>query len=207
MFPFYFLFSIPEKKDEGVVILQRTGQFGIRKLVGQELRSLFEQKYPAYTASIQPLIPEEVVRKTLERGIVTKLRFIHFGVYKDIADAYDKHDHREEVGNMQLVVSARRGKSLPLIGRVKDVLSKKRELQSMIELPAFPYETVRVEVNVNGRKRTVDLGNLARARAYYDVDQDVKRGLNGQPVFKSIDTVARDLLAEIFDQLLYGESE
>lgn len=178
MWPFYFLISLPEKKDEGIVILQRMGQFGIRKLVGKELKGLFEKKYPTFTPMINPLMPEEVVKKTLEKGIVTKVRFVRFGVHKDIADAYDKHDHTEEIGSMQLVVSARRGKSLPLLGRVKDVLSKKRQLQNMIELPDFPYETVKVETNVNGRKRTVDLGNLQKVRAYYDVDHDVKRGPN-----------------------------
>lgn len=202
MLPFYFLVRIPENKDEGILILQRTGSFGIRNLVGKELHGLFEGKYPSFTPTINPLMPEEVVKKTLEKGIVTKLRFVRFGVHKDIADAYDAHDHTEEIGNMQWVVTARRGQSLPLMGRVKDVLSKKRELQNMIELPGFPYETVKVELNVNGRKRTVDLGNLKKVRAYYDVDRDVKRGANGQPQFKSIDSVARDLLTEITDQLL-----
>ena len=197
MLPFYFRLWVPAKKDEALLVLQRTGQFGIRKALWQAICKYFEAKHNAFAPSIHPLIPEQVVKQNLERGHVTKIRFVRFGVRSDIADAYDTQDHVEEIGTMQLVVTARRGKTLPLVGRLKDVVSGKRQLQNMIELQDFPYDTVKVELNVNGRTRTVDLGNLGRARAYYDVDKDVKRGANGHPLFDSIDKVAEELLTDI----------
>ena len=45
MLPFYYLMHLPKNNDEGIVILQRFKQFGIRKHLLDDFRDYFTSKY------------------------------------------------------------------------------------------------------------------------------------------------------------------
>ena len=67
-------------------------------------------------------------------------------------------------------------------------------LNELIELPDFDYDTIKVEFQVEGARRTVNLARLDLFRPYYDITEDVELGANGFPAYASIDEIAHDHL-------------
>jgi hypothetical protein len=66
----------------------------------------------------------------------------------------------------------------------------------IIELPDFRYDTIRVEVELQGVRRTFDLGDPME-RMVLDITTQVALGSNGHPTFASIDPIARGFLADV----------
>ena len=52
MLPFYFLFDIPEGTDEGMLIVERAGNIGIRKALGAALVPYIEKNFPGSSFDI-----------------------------------------------------------------------------------------------------------------------------------------------------------
>ena len=197
MLPFYYLFELPEDTNEGIVVLQRFQQFGIRGLFGKALINWFNGEYPAYRLSINPLVPREAWAPFFEDGHVRAVRFIRYDIPADITDAYDEGGHREEEGYMELVLRARRGQSLPLLDRLREAVSGRRDIHQVIEIPDFDYDDVKVEVSLGGSNRTVDLGKLHKTRSFFDITAQIEVGADGHPDFASVSSVARQLVADL----------
>ena len=102
MLPFYFLFDIPEMANEGFLILERQGNIGIRKDIGVAMQGSLEKSHPGYTISFHHLVREDVVDAYLNGGAVSAIRFIRFGLPKDLADIVTR-GHVEEEGSVELV--------------------------------------------------------------------------------------------------------
>ncbi|UFP96024.1 hypothetical protein [Gloeobacter morelensis] len=79
--PFYFLIFAPDKFDEGVVVLQRFENFGIRTILLSNLEKYFRDKVNGYYLRINPLISSKQLDHWLE-GRLTKIRLTKFGLPK-----------------------------------------------------------------------------------------------------------------------------
>lgn len=205
MLPFYFLISMPSGRDEGIVILQRFGQKGIRKIFLDSFNKYYKNLYPNFKIEMWPLVTKKLIDYYMNYGGLKKIRFIKFSMSKDIEDAYDSQDHEEEEGYTELIAHADRGlgKFLHLKGRVKEFLNGKRELKKLIELKehSFEYDNVKLELEVDKTSRTIDLSHIYKLRAYYDITDRVRMSENGHPEFESIDRNARELLKDLSDAI------
>jgi hypothetical protein len=197
MLPFYFLVEIPKDSDHGIILLQRFKQYGMRRILMESLRAHFSVNYPDLKIYVAPLIPGSMVKRYLTEGRITKVRFVSHTITSDIADAYDSGTGRQEGGQLELVLRAKRDGWLPLRGRLRAFLDKKRKLSNFVELEDFKYDDVKIEVELNRNRRTVDLSNLQKIRAYIDVSDQIKIMPNGHPSFESIDYVAKELLNDL----------
>lgn len=102
MLPFYFLFDLPEGSEDGILVLQRTGMFGIRKILTTVIDSWFDAKFPDYRLRLHPLAEPGDLEKYKD-GQVETVRFIGYDVPGDIADALNtankKFDGHVEFGD------------------------------------------------------------------------------------------------------------
>ena len=197
MMPFYFLAYLPAGRDEGVLILQRRSQYGIRTVFLRDFVKYFEGSFPDLKVEINPLIPSQLIDQYLQNGRLTKVRFIRFHIPSDVTDAYDTGGHVEELGRVELSVWAGRNRGLPVVDRVREVLNGRRNINEMIELSSFDYDNVKVEIDLGGSRRTLDLSNVMKLRAHYDISSEVKVGADGHPEFGSVDGIARKLLSSL----------
>ena len=201
MMPFYILANLPAHRDEGVLILQRRSQFGIRTILLNDFIEYFKSSYPTIQVEINPLVPQQLIDQYLENGRLTKVRFVSFSIPSDVTDAYDGLGHVEESGYVEYIVHAGRNRGLPLWGMVRDALSGRRNVSEMIELRDFDYDKVKVEVELAGSRKTIDLSDIMRLRANYDITSEIEVGSNGHPVFSSIDGIAQDLMGSLLATL------
>ena len=206
MLPFYYSLHLPRNSDEGIIILQRFQQYGIKGVFLKDFNNFFSSQCPGYKIEINPLVPERLINQYLNEGRITKIRFVRFGMPTDFADAFNIHNqvHVEQEGNTELVVSAGRNSSLPIVGTIMNFINGRRELRRLVELQNFEYDNIKLQVIINKNPRTIDLSHLSRLRAYYDITDDVQIGENGHPVFDSIHNIAEHLLGDLVETM-YGE--
>ena len=203
MIPYYFLLNVPMGQDEGIIILQRRAQFGIRTVLFSDFRQYFVSRHPDYILSINQLVPQSVIDE-IQSGTIKKVRLIRYEMPDDLADAYEEGGHREHGGTLELSLTASRDNGLPLLGGILDVMSGRRGVTRLVELRDFPYDNAKVEIDLGGRRRTIDLSDTGKLRAYVDVTDDLELANNGHPTFPSVDASANDLLQSLLSQMGVG---
>lgn len=202
MLPFYFYFEMPEGVDDGILILQRTATFGIRKLLYWVLNTAFQNEYPEYKLRFSPLVAASEFER-FQKGKIQKIHFIRKTIPADIADAYDK-GHQEVRGTAELVIRASRGSILPLNNLLlRAIKNHKPDGVFVLDDEGFAYDNVKAEVKVGHATRTINVANPGRIRSYFDVTDTVRMGSGGHPVHDSMEQQAERLAAEL-RTMLYG---
>lgn len=205
LLPFYFLLSVPPAATRGILVLERFRQFGIRAALWKDFLEHFANYREEFVIELEPLIPVDLIEKIRQSEDLKSVRFIRFGIPSDIADALDPdRPVDEEEGVLELVVKARPGAKLPALNRVTGWLRGEGALGEIIELHGLEFDHVKVQVDIGGKQRTIDIGDTSHIRALFDVTGEVERDESGHPRLASIDGVARDLLGDLHIQLGLG---
>ncbi|MEB3120932.1 MAG: hypothetical protein VKL41_06880 [Snowella sp.] len=195
--PFYFLFYLPKDTNEGILILQRTGIYGVRTDIGSFLNKHFSSKYKNFLMEINTLVNQEQIKKLLYKGVIKKLRCVKYSASRDRFDGLDE-GHEEFPLDIEIVLSANR---IPFINKIKEFFDSNCSVKNLIELRDFnfDYDTVKIDLEINGSLRTVDLSYLPRVRNSFDISDKIVRGDDGQPTFQSIHEVSYDYLQDIIE--------
>lgn len=208
MLPFYFLVSLPTDVNEGIVILQRFRQFGIRNMLLGDFLPYFTKAHPNYRVEFNPLTYENLLNEYLDGGQLKAIRLVKFDMPDDIATAFELQDHLEEEAYVELVVRSRKNRSLAVLEKIKEAFRgggrrylEEDEWNRLIEIPDFEYNVIKAELEINGKRKVIDLTNPYRLRSYYDITDDVEIGDNGHPVFRSINGLANELLEKLEESL------
>jgi hypothetical protein len=117
--------DIPEGAEDGLLILQRTSTFGIRKILHWILNITFQDKYPDWRLQFLPLVADSEIDKFI-KGKIQKINFIRKAIPADIADAYDT-GHDEVRGTMELVIRANKGSTLPMHNFISNIFKTKKQ--------------------------------------------------------------------------------
>jgi hypothetical protein len=201
LLPFYFLIVIPPGANEAIAIFQMSGVSGIKGIFEDNFEAYFTNRFPEYHLEINRLIPSQLIDQMLTNCRVTKLRFVRYGIPTDITDLVNL-GHNEDEGIVELQVKAKRGRAFPMVDRIRQVIQGDRNVNRFLELQHFEYNSVKIELEIAGKYRTIDLLHLDNFRAQYNITGDIVVH-GGNPVFESINEVARNLCREIL-LAIYG---
>jgi hypothetical protein len=195
--PFYFLIDIPKGRNEGILILSRIGTYGIKTILSKFMEKHFLTNYSDFSILLKPLVPDQVVKQILFEGRIKKLRFIKYQIPTDVIDGFDE-GHEEISKNLEMSISASR---LPIVGRLKGLFDGSRMVKNLFEIQdyGFDYDTIKVEVEMGGSNRIVNLGNWEKVRNYVNITDRVTLGNNGYPAFPSIESLALELNRSLSD--------
>jgi len=205
LLPFYFLIAVPPGANEAIAIFQMSGVSGIKGIIEDNFERHFTNRFPDYHLEVNRLIPSQLIDQLLTNSRVTKFRFVRYGIPTDITDLVNL-GHDENEGIVELVVKAKRGRSFPLIERIRQVIQGDRNVNRFIELQNFEYNSVKIELESAGKYRTIDLLHLDNFRAQYNITEEIDIQ-GGNPVYNSIDEVARNLCREILLSIYDSETE
>jgi hypothetical protein len=197
LLPFYFLFDLPVGSNTGIILLQRMGMFGIRKMLYRAMTEEFDKQFPDSRLQFHTLVDEEEIKK-FQRGKIESIRFISFNIPSDVTDCFDS-GHTEKIGRAELVIRARRGGFLPLSGRLRKFFAGGQSVPKLIALDEtnFKYQDIKVKSRVGRSSRTMDLGNPNRLRSYYDITDTVEVDKTGHPRFTSIHELAEAMASRL----------
>ena len=195
LLPFYFLVYVPRRPVKGVMILQRFGSFGVSSVVGRMLARDFAPT--PNRIQIDSLVPDALVNHWTGARRARKIRLVSFKLPKHIEDVF-RLGGSEDVYS-ELVITARRGKTIPLTRGLRTLLrSHDPREEGVVELQRkHPHDLVKMEVDVGGKRRTVDVRHPDAIAAYFNVTDRVEIEKNGHPSLASIRKAAYDLLGDI----------
>jgi hypothetical protein len=206
MWPFYFYVEVPEGTDEGFLILQRTGNMGIRSIVAQLLQASFISQYPDFRLHFLPSVESEEAKKH-RKGKIQEVRFIKMRPPTDRADAFD-HGHQEFPVHLELSIRATRGRALDMHEFLTEAFGREqpsgRYALDLDEDHYFEYDDVVAKTKIHGSSRTIRASDPGRFRSYYDVTDKVKFGSGGHPEYDSLHEQALKHIEIIKDQT-YGK--
>lgn len=203
--PFYFLIYLPHNADEGVVILQRFRAVGIREVFLSSFERHFKEMFgierDSFRMEINPLVEARLINEYMKNSTLKKIRMVQFKMHSDIAEAMNLQDHLEEIGTIEISISARPNGALKgLKDKVTEVFKHRANLEGLIEFPKMAYDTVKCEVDIDGARRTIDLASPFEGAASYDISNQVEIE-NGHPVFDSINEVAHKYCSRVYGSL------
>lgn len=202
LYPFYFLTEIVPGYNEAIILMQRFGQLGFRTLFAKGLKEYFENNYPNCTVELKPLVPRQLLNEYIDNGTIKKFRFIRHTLPRDIADRLEDDGVRDEDGYAEYTIGVKRNvNGIPMRERLQDFFNSDRGIREFIELENFEYDTVKVELKLRSKTRTINLGEPDSLRSYIDITETIEMGYNGHPIFESIDNEAKEILADLTEGL------
>lgn len=201
--PFYFQYYIPNNSDEGILLLQKFGHFGITGVIRNAVARRFDRSYTTHFIEINSLIPEEVIDEFLAGGRLAELRLIRYTLPTDIANALGRA-HEEEECQVELSIKAKRDISLRIRDRAHEALHGRRRVSEIVEVAGFEYSDAKLVIEIGGQQRTLNLADLSKLRPTYNISDEIELGEDGHPTFESLCEAGDNLIGQLSRAIALG---
>ena len=194
--PLYFNFQFKAGQNEAILILQRFGIFGVKTTLYDDLSMYINGIDPNLRLEINPLVSDSQIEE-LMGGSIKKIRYLKFSVPDDIANDIEEIDNLEDNAEMEMVIKAKRNKFLGTPNWMKDVFSGKAATSDIIEINGIEYDNIKVEIDLDGKKKTLNVSDIRKMRMNFDITDNITFGADGHPTFDSIREEGEDLLPDL----------
>lgn len=201
MRPFHFAFymhrsKIPAQRTRGLLVLSRFNTLGIRGIAISHLQQYFKSRFPGFALEVSRVVPKVVLESILANGSLKTIRLVRKTIPQDVADILSKDD-LDRVQDLELVIRSKRQSKFSDIDWIFKVLNGKAKISDVVTIPSFPHDGIKLEVQMDGVTRTLDLGNTGKLSSNIELDA-VQVGVDGHPVSKSwlseVDSIAADIV-------------
>ena len=184
MLPFNFSFYLPRntspgQRKRGLMLLGRFNTLGIRHLTIPHLQVYFRDRFPGFTLGVERVVPRVVMETLLNQGTLRTIRLIKKSIPKDIASIFTESD-QDKIGDVELVIHAKRRSPFSDINWLLEAVGNRTSATQIVTLPSFKQDNVKLEILVDGRVRTVDIGNPGKLSSNIEI-ADVSPDVNGHP--------------------------
>lgn len=205
MWRFLFYFKIPKGTDEGILIVQRRGNYGIRSILHQVLSEKFTKKFADMRLHIEALILKKDFER-LMKGRVTRVRYTQYRLSSDLADSA-AGGHEESAGTITLTFKARRGRYFDLSSQLQKVMGGAAAKDVFaLEDNDFEFDRVNVSLEQKGRNpRQVNLTDLKSIRSYRDITDKLDGRGKSPNDLEALKEIAAEFLREV-EKELYGKA-
>jgi len=199
--PFFFLVCFPTLKDEGLIILEREGQYGIKFIFTYLFHTFIEANFPKHVVRISNFIDDNIVKNFIQKGDYNSISLTRNSLPEDIADRYGLGKFETDDFIIELTIKAK-GKKHILGSAKKKVLELFKsspkgffQSESFTELGFDENASVKVNATYNSSKRTIDLSKTMKFKPYYNINVELNE--SGHSDFKSIEQEAKDLIKDL----------
>lgn len=188
--PMYFKFnaSLPDE-TKCLAMLQTFNKTGVKSIIDKRLKQEFLKNYSDFTLHFNRVLTKEMAKQLFDDSPIKRLRFVQRKVPKDLADKINAGPQHHE-GEIELVLKAKGENPFGLRSKVEEFLSGDRKLTEIIEFGDIDYEAVKVELDVDGRTRTLSLSRLDGLNATFDISEAVECDADKHPKLDSIRALA-----------------
>ena len=203
--PFYFLIKVPSKGDCGIIMLQRTGMFGVSQIFQEVFVSFFEEANPDYRIFTKQFMSKEVAVDLVTKGFIKEIKLSRYTTSSDASHLLKESDASESVEEIEVRLISKRGKSFPL--NMNDTAARFMKNSSTEFFDLTPFSslgytkdntTITVKVKEGKKTHTIDLSDTGEVKPYYYIDDMVEKNEKTQlPLFHSIDKIAKEILSDL----------
>lgn len=197
--PFYLFFFIPKDTDnlvvqKGIMIFQNVGPYGIKTVTTTYMQEFFSSTF-GVTIRCATISPNLFIEKVIKQDNIQKLVMVKNMKSADAADncylGYGKEVR--EIGNLRF--------SEPMWSKIMEKIQWVAGNKSRIfEFEDQKYDTLKLDVDIGGRTRRIDLHNLDRL-SIIEAIPDSLQGADGHPILTDLipyfQSVANEYLSEM----------
>jgi hypothetical protein len=198
--PFYFLIHAPKGQDTGLMILQRIGGFGINGILTRHICDFFSEDYADFICEFSPFLSKSLANELIAKNSIKELKLRRYGLPKDIIDKLQLTGHGEEILSVEIKIVAKKNNVLPFGKNVRRFVKNPNtaffDIPELKKLGFDGNNKCSIKVRDGKNVRTVDLKESLQLRPYYDIDKKVDKK-RGNPVFKSIDALSKELIIDL----------
>lgn len=127
-------------------------------------------------------------------------RFIQRQASSDVCDALEQIDKEGQAAEVEYIVKAKRNGFFGKLDALKKEFTKPvPNFKSIVEIPNFDYDTIKVDMEIAGKRRCIDLGNVLKINGTIDITDDVTLDQTGHPRKDSFVSLARGLASTLFE--------
>lgn len=177
LIPFFFAMDFEPGQDAAILLTEQFGPYSPKGILLERLRSFVQTQMGGHKLVTEVIVSEDIVRQVLSKH-VKALRFHYERVPPDLADSIDKDKdhHIERDGIMEVVIKAKRG-MFPEWGF--DFLHNVR--RTGLTILDEPSTELKVDMVVDGKTKTVTMGDLDKFNTSFVVDSIEEVQQNGHP--------------------------
>ncbi len=206
--PFYFVLYLPADKTSGILILQRTGNVGIRTRLVDDLNEYIRSKGMAFSLDANPMALTEMYDAMLEKGRMTEVRLIQHiqptALDSRLEQAYEaevqngkQRKPRERYAEIAISVQPRNKWWFKMTDQWRKWIRGEEVISDLVVVAGFVPEHVEVELTYQGRTKVIRVGRQKDSRAWEDISDRVQKADDGHPDYASIGLIAREYLVQM----------
>ena len=195
LIPFFVRLAPTPKPDRAILLCQKFRTFGIKTHIHEALGPTILKIDPMWSLRIEKIVPMALITKFLSEGEVKTVRFISHDAPSDVADDLKQLTPDKDAACVEVVVRAKRGKSFG--SGLLDLIKQKKPVTGLLTLPQMDYDTLKVDIEIGGKRKTLDLTNMHKIGGVVDVTDELKFDNNGHPTLTSLLASSRDLIVEL----------
>lgn len=206
MIPHYFLAYLPPNVNQGIIILQKNSGRGVQTALFRDFERQIKDYNPKGKVNFYPMLPRDFIDELTKKGRFTKIRFIRYNQLVDVTDAYRQErlgKAKSVEGTTEFTYQPERNRNFSEMLRnlTIEAIKDSSKMGNMAEAIGYECDNVKVEVELGGRKKTINLNRLESLKADIDITETIQTNKDGHPEFFSIDAIAIDFLESILTDL------
>ncbi|WP_159523871.1 hypothetical protein [Sunxiuqinia indica] len=196
--PFFFLICIPEIKKDGLIILEREGQYGIKSIFTHVFKRYIDQNFEGHNIDYTNFIDHQIVNNYINNGVYNTITLTRNSLPEDVAERYGLEKFETEDFSVELRIRAKGKRTISgkARKRIQEMFeSNPRGFFSSEEFEKLGFdENAKVKVNSTYKNspRTIDLSDTMKFRPYYNIMVNLND--SGHSDFNSIESEAIKLL-------------
>lgn len=195
--PLFYEFWRPEKRNFCFAAFQSFQGRSCIGLVMDQAKEEFAAINPGCVLKYQKLLPSEG-SILYSKAPVRRLRLIKRNAPHDVTDRYLGRRVPEKV-NFEVRVSTNRNKILGSFGEVTGALRKSDS--GLVLHDGIEFSEVYADVKIGGKYRPVGVFGSDTNAGVIDITEDIKRGTDGHPTYKSLSEQCDKILLDFFNVL------
>lgn len=182
-FSFGFMYS-GGNVNHGVVVFQTEGRYGMKTNFIKRLKKFLNQNYNGIKIETSPMIPFQFVNTIMNSGSLKRIRFLRYVAPADTNQrlgANDGIEIKEEriFSNLAGVIERRRD---AIIG----FIAGRNGIREIANLDDFDYDELRMEFNIGGSTKTLNITNLDRLVITMELKPEELVIVDGHPTHNSL---------------------
>ena len=190
LIPFFFEVDFNHRDGCAILLTEQFGPYSPKGILLEQLRGHVTDMLPRHTIKTETIVSDEIVQQVLSKH-VKALRFQYDRVPSDIADSIGNgtDGHIEREGVMEVSIKSRNG-VFPEWGF--EFLNNVR--RTGLTIQDMTSTEMKVDMEVDGRIKTVNIGNLDSFNTSFVVDTREGVQENGHPSEEQMLSTAQEAL-------------
>jgi len=201
--PFYLFIVIPKDSEgvtvqKGMFLFQNVGGFGVKTVTTQHMSAYFSNKHNI-TLRCSTIAPELFIKKVIKRENIKKLIMVKNHTSNDDAD-----NIRVGYGTETRYIANLSFTNTMWETIMAGIYYCSKGKSNLFEFESKKYDSLKVNVKIGERERTIDLHNLENLSIIEGIPDEIKR-IDGHPdkekLLKHLKKVADEYLKEMVLQI------